>query len=85
MQGNRKLKYISIENYQELVKVNLCRHFYKYFVIKNVYSPKRKNLWIDRLSETYIHFEANVKNTEEVDYKIKWTTYLAVMANQNLN
>lgn len=54
-------------------------------MIKNVFQPKRGNLWIDRLSNSHIHFEANVKNYESVDYKIKWSTYLAVMANQQLN
>ncbi len=85
MRENKKLKYISVDNYEEIIKTNLCRYFGRYVILKNIYSPKRNHLWIYKLSEEYIHFEANVKNKETVDYKIKWRTYLAVMANQNLN
>lgn len=85
MEENKRLKYKTIEHYEEIVKLNLCRHFYKFYILKNVYQPKKDNLWIDRLSASHIHFEANVKNHEGVDFKIRWSTYLAVMANQSLN
>ncbi len=85
MKQNTRLKYKSVEHYEEIVKINLCRYFYKFTIIRNIYKPRINNLWIDRLSSSYIHFEANVKNQECVDYKISWTTYLSTMANQNLN
>ena len=85
MNENKPLKYRTIEHYEEILKLNLCRHFYKFYILKNVYHPKKDNLWIDRLSTSHIHFEANVKNYEGVDFKIRWSTYLAVMANQTLN
>lgn len=85
MNENKRLKYNTVGHYEELVKLNLCRYFYKFYILKNVYHPKKDNLWIDRLSVSHIHFEANVKNYEGVDFKIKWSTYLAVMANQTLN
>lgn len=85
MNENIPLKYRTVEHYEEIVKLNLCRHFYKFYILKNVYQPKKDNLWIDRLSTSHIHFEANVKNYEGVDFKIRWSTYLAVMANQQLN
>lgn len=85
MNENKRLKYNTVRHYEELVKLNLCRHFDAYYILKNTYSPKKDNLWIDRLSASYIHFEANVKNHDCVDFKIRWSTYLAVMANQSLN
>jgi hypothetical protein len=85
MNESKLLKYRTVEHYEEIVKLNLCRHFYKFYILKNVYHPKKDNLWIDRLSASYIHFEANVKNYEGVDFKIRWSTYLAIMANQSLN
>lgn len=85
MNENKRLKYRTLEHYEAIVKFNLCRHFYTFFILNNVHRPKEDNLWIDRLTVSHIHFEANVKNREGVDYKIRWTTYLAVMANQQLN
>lgn len=85
MEENKPLKYRTVEHYEEMVKLNLCRYFNNFFILNNVYQPKKDNLWIDRLSTSHIHFEANVKNHEGVDFKIRWSTYLAVMANQSLN
>jgi hypothetical protein len=85
MKKNKRLIISGLKNYEELLKINLCKHFNRYIILKNVYQPKRFNLWIDRLSEDYIHFEANVKNNDSVDFKLQWSTYLAVMANQHLN
>ena len=85
MNENTPLKYRTVEHYEEIVKLSLYRHFNKFYILKNVYHPKKDNLWIDRLSSSHIHFEANVKNYEGVDFKIRWSTYLAVMANQKLN
>ena len=78
---DNKLEY----GYEAIIKSNLCMYFQKFHIIRNVYLPKYENLWIDRLTEEFIHFEANVKNYDSVDFKIQWTTYLAVMANQHLN
>ncbi len=85
MNKNKRLKYKSVEHYEETVKIDLCRYFYKFSIIREIYKPRINNLWIDRLSESHIHFEANVKNHEKVDFKISWVAYLATMANQNLN
>jgi hypothetical protein len=85
MNESKRLKYKTVEHYEELVKLNLCTHFNKFYILNNICHPKKENLWVDRLSTTHIHFEANVKNLECVDFKIKWTTYLAVMANQSFN
>jgi hypothetical protein len=82
---NKNLNKQIVEGYEILIKTNLCIYFQRFHVLKNVYLPKNENLWIDRLTEEFIHFEANVKNYDSVDFKIEWTTYLAVMANQNLN
>ena len=85
MKENKRIMCSGLKHYEEIIKINLCRYFNKFYVIKNVFQPKRSNLWINRLTSSFIHFEANVKNNDTVDYKIKWTTYLAVLANKNLN
>jgi len=54
------LNYVSLEHYEELVKLNLCRHGYR--ILKNVSKPRNKNLSIERLSDKYIHFEAKCDN-----------------------
>jgi hypothetical protein len=82
---NKKLNNTIVEGYEQLIKFSLCNYFQNFHVLRNVYKPKYDNLWIDRLTEDYIHFEANVKNFDSVDFKIKWTTYLAVTAKQHLN
>ena len=82
---NKNINIDQVEGYEILIKSNLCRYFQRFHVLRNVYLPKNENLWIDRLTEEYIHFEANVENYDSVDFKIQWTTYLAVMANQYLN
>ncbi len=85
MQENKRLKYRTVEHYEELIKLNIIRHFSRFAVIKNIFHLKKHNFWIDRLTESYIHFEANSKGFDCVDYKMKWTTYLAVMANQSIH
>ena len=40
------LNYVSLEHYQELVKLNLCRHGYR--ILKNVTKPRSKNLNIEK-------------------------------------
>jgi hypothetical protein len=85
MNENKRLKYRTVENYEALIKLNIYRHFYKFSVIKNIYHHKKDNLWIDRLTQSYIHFEANSKGFDTVDFKMRWSTYLAIMANQSLN
>lgn len=78
------LNYVSLEHYQELIKLNLCRHGYR--ILKNVTKPRNKNLSIEKLSDKYIHIEAKCdKNTKKSHYKIEWKTYLILMSNQNLN
>ena len=54
------LNYVSLEHYQEIVKINLSRHGYR--ILKNVTKPRYKNLWIEKLSDKYI---------EEGKYKFK--------------
>ena len=46
------LNYISLEHYQELVKLNLCRHGYR--ILKNVTKPRSKNVNIEKLTYTNI-------------------------------
>ena len=78
------LNYVSLEHYQELVKLNLCRYGYR--ILKNVSKPRNKNLSIEKLSDKYIHFEAKCDNKiKKSHYKLEWKTYLIIMANQNLN
>ena len=78
------LNYVSLEHYQELVKLNLCRHGYR--ILKNVTKPRNKNFSIEKLSDKYIHCEVKCDNkTKKSYYKIEWKTYLIILANQNLN
>ena len=78
------LNYVSLEHYQELVKLNLCRHGYR--ILKNVSKPRNKNLSIEKLSDKYIHIETKCDNkNNKSHYRIQWKTYLIIMANQNLN
>ena len=85
MNRQNRPNYSGIQYFQEMIKVQLCRYFNQFYILNNVYDPKIRNLWIDRIDNEYIYFEANVQNFDTVDFKIRWTTYLAVMANYHLN
>ena len=85
MNRNKRSNYSGIEHFEGMIKIQLCRYFNQFYILNNVHQPKVQNLWIDQLSQDYIHFEANVQNEDCVDYKLRWTTYLAVMANHHLN
>jgi hypothetical protein len=78
------LNYVSLEHYQELIKLNLSRHGYR--ILKNVTKPRNKNLWVEKLSDKYIHLTVKCDNkTKKSHFKIEWKTYLIVISNQNLN
>jgi hypothetical protein len=85
MNRQKRPSYSGIQHFEGMIKIQLCWYFNRFYILKNVHLPKVQNLWIDQLSKDYIHFEANVNNQDCVDYKMKWSTYLAVMANHHLN